>query len=72
MQYILTEKEFNDLTNKSDVLKRDRALDWCFEKLKPKWCGKGLCDSCPIGGMDTDIDYELQELVCREKRCYSK
>jgi hypothetical protein len=61
MQYILTEEEYNNLTNKQEaemqIAMRDKALAWARKQLKPKYCGEGYCDTCTI----SDIGFYCED-----------
>ena len=83
MQRLLTQEEYDDLVPKAELEQSERALKWCFEKLRPEncperkenWHKEGYCDDCAIANLTSggDDDYYLSKLICTNKlRRFSK
>jgi hypothetical protein len=81
MQYILTQEEKDNLVPKSEVEKRDEALELArriIVNLAGIQCG-GYCNFCPVSSIQLDPKSkdlvpsdELSELMCRQYKRYGK
>jgi len=86
MDYLLSQNEYDKLTDKKksieEIKKRDDALEWCRKQLRTEYCGNTYCDACKISSIGSsfnmeDKDYirpshDISDMVCKEKRRYSK
>jgi hypothetical protein len=60
MQYLLTEKEKQDLVPKNDLLTEQAKVEYLVNKFRDSCaCRKsrnmGYCDDCPIGTLEHDF-----------------
>ena len=85
MQYVLTEKEIQNLVPKVALQNRIDALEVAREKIleltgfvcihiEPSIDPVGLCDDCPCSSIhdDNDDDLESWEMICPLKKEYSQ
>ena len=74
MQYLLTEKEKQDLVPKNDLLSAQAQIKMLVKAYRDSCaCRKnrnmGCCDGCPIGGLDNGLSPYVE--LC-EHQVYSK
>lgn len=82
MNYILTEDELNQMTNKSEVVRRDNTLlkaraviltHTGFHCIHTHEGRHGKCDDCPCSyNKHATFTYEQSQLICNLQREYSK
>lgn len=77
MEYLLKKEEFDNLVSKDEVEKRDNALQWAFDQLKPESCGnENYCGFCRLSSLSYNDDqlppWEVSNLICRKRKSYAK
>lgn len=80
MKYILTQKEYDELTQVTRLQESNEALEQArllIVELSGVKCGTQYCDLCPVSDIrckdwNTKIDTRESKLICPLSRKYSK
>jgi len=83
MQFLLTEKERQDLVPRGELVALQSALSYCLQLIEPVWCPHHAgnhgtyCDECPLETLHEDKHpghpgRDTVKLICTRHRSYGK